>query len=169
MVASYVGVAVAQHIHAASPDQTWTSPLSVVTTLTFIVSFAIGPAPAPYLYLAVFLSYSTSFIFRLNSLFRSRDWLSANQGPVFPNPHQHTGSIPWLIVAEIFTSDSRGKASSLCVGANWICNLTVCITYKYLDVRMGNCTTVGPRFTGMLGGKGFARYIGVRLYYRTPI
>ena len=43
MVASYVGVAVAQHIHAASPEQKWTSPLSVVTTLTFIVSFAIGP------------------------------------------------------------------------------------------------------------------------------
>ncbi|KAL5253003.1 hypothetical protein ACHWQZ_G015686 [Mnemiopsis leidyi] len=43
------------------------------------------------------------------------------------------GSIPWLIVAEIFTAEARGKASSLCVGANWICNLLVVISYDKLN------------------------------------
>ncbi|XP_063678210.1 facilitated glucose transporter protein 1-like isoform X3 [Bolinopsis microptera] len=43
------------------------------------------------------------------------------------------GSIPWLIIAEIFTADARGKASSLCVGANWVCNLLVVLTYDQLN------------------------------------
>jgi len=87
MIVSYVGLAIAQRIHAENPHGAkWTSPVSVVTIITFIIFFAIGP-----------------------------------------------GSIPWLIVAELFPAEARGKASSLCVGMNWVCNLIVVLTYDQLN------------------------------------
>lgn len=87
MILSFIGLAIAQKIHNGSPDgASWTAPVSVVTVVTFIIFFAVGP-----------------------------------------------GSIPWLIIAEIFTADARGKASSLCVGANWVCNLLVVLTYDQLN------------------------------------
>ena len=35
------------------------------------------------------------------------------------------GSIPWLITAELFASDSRGKATSVAVLVNWLSNFIV--------------------------------------------
>lgn len=87
MTLSYVGLGAAQVVHSNDPTHaSWTSLVSMLTIILFLISFAIGP-----------------------------------------------GSIPWLIVAEIFTAEARGKASSICVGANWICNLLVCITYSKLN------------------------------------
>ena len=37
-------------------------------------------------------------------------------------------------MGDIFTSEARGKASSICVGANWFCNLIVVLTYDKLNV-----------------------------------
>ena len=39
------------------------------------------------------------------------------------------GSIPWLMVSELFVVEARGKASSICVGINWICSLVILLTY----------------------------------------
>lgn len=86
MIVSYVGLAVSQSIHYTQKNASWTSPVALVTTITFIISFAIGP-----------------------------------------------GSIPWLIIAELFTAEARGKASSICVGANWLFNLLVTLTYDQLN------------------------------------
>ena len=39
------------------------------------------------------------------------------------------GSIPWLMVSELFVVEARGKASSICVGVNWMCSLVILLTY----------------------------------------
>jgi len=93
MIVSFIGLAIAQKIHDQHPDASWTAPVSVVTIITFIIFFAIGP-----------------------------------------------GSIPWLIIGEIFTAEARGKASSLCVGANWVCNLLVVLTYDQLNKALKSNT-----------------------------
>eukprot|EP00116_Pleurobrachia_bachei_P018486 sb/3478748/ len=57
-----------------------------------------------------YLKGSPSTTTNQNSLFRSRDWLSANQGPVFPDS---VGSCPILYC---FYFELRGQDS----GAHWI-------------------------------------------------
>ena len=43
------------------------------------------------------------------------------------------GSIPWLMVSELFVVEARGKASSICVGVNWICSLISLLTYETIQ------------------------------------
>ena len=43
------------------------------------------------------------------------------------------GSIPWLIVGELFVVEARGKASSVCIGVNWICSLISLLTYDTIQ------------------------------------
>lgn len=47
------------------------------------------------------------------------------------------GSIPWLIIGEIFTSEARGKASGICVGANWLGQLLITLFYAKLQDALG--------------------------------
>ena len=45
------------------------------------------------------------------------------------------GAIPWLITAELFASDARGKASSIAVLVNWIANFIVTVSFPYIQVN----------------------------------
>nr|CAH8839196.1 unnamed protein product [Trichobilharzia regenti] len=42
------------------------------------------------------------------------------------------GSIPWFIVAELFTQEHRDTASSVAVGTNWLCNIVVGLVFPQL-------------------------------------
>lgn len=47
-----------------------------------------------------------------------------------------TGSIPWFIVAEMFTQETRDVAISLAVLVNWLCNVAVGLVFLELVVSL---------------------------------
>ncbi|CAH8525742.1 unnamed protein product [Heterobilharzia americana] len=42
------------------------------------------------------------------------------------------GSIPWFLVAELFTQEHRDSAASVAVGVNWLCNIIVGLVFPQL-------------------------------------
>ncbi|CAL1538109.1 unnamed protein product [Lymnaea stagnalis] len=58
------------------------------------------------------------------------------------------GSIPWLIVAELFSQGPRSAAMSLSVLINWVANFIVGYTFPHLQDALGNYTFLP--FTGCL-------------------
>jgi len=44
------------------------------------------------------------------------------------------GAIPWVMVGEIFPSTAISSATSLCVGANWLFNFAVGISFESIQV-----------------------------------
>ena len=46
-----------------------------------------------------------------------------------------SGSIPWLIVSELFPQGPRPAAMSVAVFVNWIANFVVGYSFPYLQVR----------------------------------
>jgi len=48
------------------------------------------------------------------------------------------GAIPWLITAELFNSDARGKASSIAVFMNFFSNFLVTITFPFIEAEIKN-------------------------------
>ncbi|KAK7443983.1 hypothetical protein BaRGS_00040431, partial [Batillaria attramentaria] len=58
------------------------------------------------------------------------------------------GSIPWLIVAELFSQGPRPAAMSVSVLVNWVANFLVGYTFPFLQNGLGNYTFLP--FTGFL-------------------
>ena len=58
------------------------------------------------------------------------------------------GAIPWLMVGEIFPSKAISSATSLCVGANWLFNFVVGISFESIQVRDYSAHFVGLRGRG---------------------
>ena len=50
------------------------------------------------------------------------------------------GGIPWLITSELFESDSRGKATSIAVFANWLANFIVVVSFPSVKDAVGDYT-----------------------------
>uniref|UniRef100_A0A0B6ZGY3 Major facilitator superfamily (MFS) profile domain-containing protein n=1 Tax=Arion vulgaris TaxID=1028688 RepID=A0A0B6ZGY3_9EUPU len=73
----------------------WFNILSIVVSLLYVASFALGP-----------------------------------------------GSIPWLIVAELFSQGPRPAAMSVSVLVNWISNFIVGYTFPHLQRALGNYTFI---------------------------
>ncbi|CAH8488028.1 unnamed protein product [Schistosoma turkestanicum] len=46
------------------------------------------------------------------------------------------GSVPWFLVAELFTQEYRDAAQSMAVGTNWLCNIVVGLVFPQLIVLM---------------------------------
>ncbi|KAG2525788.1 hypothetical protein JM18_004709 [Phytophthora kernoviae] len=42
------------------------------------------------------------------------------------------GPLVWVMTADIFPDSIRARASSLCIGINWLCNLVVGVAFPYL-------------------------------------
>ncbi|KAG7401543.1 hypothetical protein PHYBOEH_000601 [Phytophthora boehmeriae] len=42
------------------------------------------------------------------------------------------GPLVWVMTADIFPNSIRARASSLCIGTNWLCNLIVGVVFPYL-------------------------------------
>lgn len=47
------------------------------------------------------------------------------------------GSLPWIMVGELFPSDASGVASSIVISLNWIFNMIVSISYPFLKEMVG--------------------------------
>ncbi|XP_076438874.1 solute carrier family 2, facilitated glucose transporter member 1-like isoform X2 [Babylonia areolata] len=58
------------------------------------------------------------------------------------------GSIPWLIVAELFSQGPRSAAISVSVLVNWVANFLVGYTFPFIQKGLGNFTFLP--FTGLL-------------------
>ncbi|XP_059144226.1 solute carrier family 2, facilitated glucose transporter member 3-like isoform X2 [Physella acuta] len=58
------------------------------------------------------------------------------------------GSIPWLIVSELFSQGPRSAAMSVSVLVNWISNFLVGYTFPFMQGALGNYTFLP--FTGLL-------------------
>lgn len=58
------------------------------------------------------------------------------------------GSIPWLIVAELFSQGPRPAAISVAVLVNWVANVAVGYTFPFMQKGLGNYTFLP--FTGLL-------------------
>jgi len=43
------------------------------------------------------------------------------------------GPISWILVTEIFSSDSRGKANTIASTANWLANLIITISFPFIE------------------------------------
>ncbi len=52
------------------------------------------------------------------------------------------GAIPWLITSELFESDSRGKATSIAVFANWLANFIVVVSFPSIQDAVGDYTFI---------------------------
>ena len=48
------------------------------------------------------------------------------------------GPLVWVMTADMFPDSVRASASSICIGANWLCNLVVGIGYPYLTDGLGD-------------------------------
>uniref|UniRef100_A0AAV1T211 Hexose transporter 1 n=1 Tax=Peronospora matthiolae TaxID=2874970 RepID=A0AAV1T211_9STRA len=48
------------------------------------------------------------------------------------------GPLVWVMTADIFPDSVRASGSSICIGANWLCNLVVGIGYPYLADSLGD-------------------------------
>jgi SP family facilitated glucose transporter-like MFS transporter 1 len=46
------------------------------------------------------------------------------------------GSIPWLIVSELFSQGARPAAMSVSVVVNWAANFAVAYAFPYMQVNM---------------------------------
>ncbi|KAL1922302.1 uncharacterized protein VTP21DRAFT_9841 [Calcarisporiella thermophila] len=60
------------------------------------------------------------------------------------------GTVPWLIVAELFPTYAVGAASSLAMGINWFCNFIVGLVFPTLKSALGDYTFVVFAVTNML-------------------
>ncbi|XP_064596076.1 glucose transporter type 1-like isoform X2 [Liolophura sinensis] len=58
------------------------------------------------------------------------------------------GSIPWLIVAELFSQGPRTAAISVSVLVNWVANFAVGFLYQYMQLGLGDYSFLP--FTGLL-------------------
>ncbi|KAG7378467.1 hypothetical protein PHYPSEUDO_010064 [Phytophthora pseudosyringae] len=58
------------------------------------------------------------------------------------------GPLVWVMTADIFPDSVRAKASSLCIGINWFCNLLVGVSYPYLADALNDYSFVP--FVGLL-------------------
>ncbi|VDP46053.1 unnamed protein product [Schistosoma margrebowiei] len=45
---------------------------------------------------------------------------------------EFSGSVPWFLVAELFTQEYRDAAQSVAVGTNWLCNILVGLLFPQL-------------------------------------
>ncbi|KAI0244789.1 Bifunctional purine biosynthesis protein PurH [Massospora cicadina] len=52
------------------------------------------------------------------------------------------GSVPWLIMPEIFPTRTLAAASALCMGLNWMCNFVVSLVFPSLNSALGSYTFV---------------------------
>lgn len=50
------------------------------------------------------------------------------------------GSVPWLIMPEIFPTRTLAAASAMCMGLNWMCNFVVSYAFPPLNDLLGNYT-----------------------------
>merc|ERR1740138_780832 len=48
------------------------------------------------------------------------------------------GPIPWLMLAELFTTEVRGVASSIAIATNWACSFLVTLTFGPLKEKLGS-------------------------------
>lgn len=48
------------------------------------------------------------------------------------------GAIPWLLTAELFGSDAKGKASSVAVFVNWTASFAVTVSFPFIKDGIGN-------------------------------
>ncbi|EGZ15559.1 hypothetical protein PHYSODRAFT_263342 [Phytophthora sojae] len=46
------------------------------------------------------------------------------------------GPLVWVMTADMFPDSIHAKASSLCIGINWLCNLIVGVSYPYVSVAL---------------------------------
>merc|ERR1712151_205885 len=51
------------------------------------------------------------------------------------------GPIPWLMLAELFTTEVRGKASSIAIATNWACSFAVTLGFTPAVDAFGHATT----------------------------
>ncbi|XP_074650685.1 solute carrier family 2, facilitated glucose transporter member 3-like isoform X2 [Tubulanus polymorphus] len=52
------------------------------------------------------------------------------------------GSIPWFIVAELFTQGPRGAAMSIAVLINWLCQIIIALGFPQMQFNMGKYTFI---------------------------
>jgi MFS family permease len=100
-------------VPAIFDGQQWSKYLTVVSAVTYVIFFSIGP-----------------------------------------------GSIPWLITAELFGSDSRGKATSIAVFTNWLSNFIVTTSIPLITDRIENYIYI------MFGI--FIIFSVIFIYYKVP-
>ncbi|KAG7375364.1 hypothetical protein PHYBOEH_002759 [Phytophthora boehmeriae] len=58
------------------------------------------------------------------------------------------GPLVWVMTADMFPDSIRAQASSICIGANWLCNLIVGVGYPYLADAFDDWSYTP--FTGLL-------------------
>eukprot|EP00116_Pleurobrachia_bachei_P013319 sb/3473581/ len=94
-----------------------------------------------------------------------REWrYSLNPPPPFPLTQQIVsvflfiagfasglGSLPWLMVNELFTTEYRGLANSICCSVNWISSIILLLTYSLVKEALHPFT--------------FFLYMGVVLFF----
>jgi len=51
------------------------------------------------------------------------------------------GPIPWLMLAELFTTEVRGVASSIAIATNWACSFFITLTFDPMLKIMGHAGT----------------------------
>ncbi|TPP56221.1 Solute carrier family 2 facilitated glucose transporter member 4 [Fasciola gigantica] len=120
----------------------WPAYVAIASTYIFIVGFGIGPGNC--------VGAESTFYWTVFTI--DHIYTTPNRVPIFGsnepacslslitshlNYFPYTGSIPWFIVAEMFTQETRDVAISLAVLVNWLCNIVVGLIFLELVKSIG--------------------------------